>query len=170
MRPAIGLSSNQWSQGRGPEGAGEAAWRPALSRSGRCLAARWTHQAADPGAGARGRFRLDGADASRCAVGGTRFLRNISAALRAADTTARPRAQGGIAQAYARRAGRRRLLDHLDVAARPSAGAPAANAVRAAHGAFEKGARSPQWRFPADGGARVGTPATRHGVGCGVRH
>ena len=45
------------------------------------------------------------------------------------------------AQAHARRADRRRLLDHLDVAARPSAGAAAADAVGAAHVELEEAAR-----------------------------
>ena len=48
----------------------------ALSRSGRSVAARRPHQAADPGARPRRRLRLDGPVAPRRAVGGARLLRS----------------------------------------------------------------------------------------------
>ena len=142
LRPAPRLPPGHRPAGSRPEAHGRAAHH-ALSRSGRPVAARRAQQAPDPGAGARRRLRLAGPDAARRAVGGARLLRSVAAAVRRAAAGAGPRADGEPAQAHAGRAGGRRLLDHLDVAARPSAAAAAADAVGAAHGAFRRSCARP---------------------------
>ena len=102
---------------------------PALSRSGRPVAALRAHQAPDRGAGARRRLRLDGTVAPRRAVGGARLLRCASCRC----STARP----SCATSNRRSAlpsltlGEQVVDDYwidLDVAALPSAGAAAADA------------------------------------------